>query len=48
MKLFSGVQQWLDERFGWEELTAPLRKKTVPVHRYSHWYFLGGITFSFL
>ena len=44
MKLFSRVQHWLDERFGWEELTAPLRKKTVPVHRYSHWYFLGGIT----
>ena len=23
---------------------APLRKKTVPVHGFSHWYFLGGIT----
>jgi cytochrome b6 len=41
---FARVKQWLDERFGWEDLTAPLRKKTVPVHRYSYWYFLGGIT----
>jgi cytochrome b6 len=38
------IRSWLDERFGWAELIAPLRKKTVPVHRYSHWYFLGGIT----
>jgi len=38
------VRNWLDERFGWAELTAPLRKKTVPIHRYSYWYFLGGIT----
>lgn len=44
MKPFARVHQWVDERFGWEELTAPLRKKTVPVHRYSYWYFLGGIT----
>lgn len=34
----------MDERFNWAELSAPLRKKTVPVHRYSYWYFLGGIT----
>jgi cytochrome b6 len=43
------VRKWLDERFGWAELTAPLRKKTVPVHKLSYWYFLGGITlFLFL
>jgi len=35
---------WLDERFGWEDLLAPLRHKTVPVHKLSYWYFLGGIT----
>ena len=44
MGLFGKVHDWLDERFGWNELLAPLRKKTVPVHRWSHWYFLGGIT----
>jgi len=38
------VRDWLDERFGWSDLTAPLRKKTVPIHGYSYWYFLGGIT----
>ncbi|HKC71313.1 MAG TPA: cytochrome b N-terminal domain-containing protein, partial [Terriglobales bacterium] len=38
------VRSWLDERFGWDELLAPLRHKTVPIHRYSYWYFLGGIT----
>lgn len=41
---FSIVRDWLDERFGWAELTAPLRHKVVPMHRYSYWYFLGGMT----
>ena len=44
MSLLTRVREWLDERFGWAELTAFLRKKTVPVHRLSYWYFLGGIT----
>ncbi len=49
MRLWAHLRDWLDERFGWSELTAPLRKKTVPVHRYSYWYFLGGMTlFLFL
>jgi cytochrome b6 len=38
------VRRWLNERFGWDDLIAPLRKKTVPLHRLSYWYFLGGIT----
>ena len=38
------LRDWLDERFGWADLIAPLKKKVVPVHRYSYWYFLGGIT----
>jgi len=38
------VVQWFDERFGWERLLAPLRHKTVPVHKLSYWYFLGGMT----
>jgi len=38
------ARDWLDERFSWAELIAPLREKTVPVHRLSYWYFLGGIT----
>lgn len=38
------IQTWLDERFGWAELIAPLKKKSVPHHRLSYWYFLGGMT----
>jgi cytochrome b6 len=38
------VQNWLDERFGWAQLVAPLKKKSVPHHRLSYWYFLGGMT----
>ena len=38
------VRNWLDQRLGWQDLIAPLRKKTVPLHRLSYWYFLGGIT----
>jgi len=49
MPVWARVRGWLDERFGWNELTAPLRKKTVPIHRHSYWYYLGGITlFLFL
>jgi len=44
MGVLARVRDWLDERFGWAQLIAPLRKKTVPVHHYSYWYFLGGIT----
>lgn len=42
--MLTRTREWVDERFGWAELTAPLRKKTVPVHKLSYWYFLGGIT----
>ncbi len=38
------IIEWLDERFGWDRLSEPLRHKTVPVHRQSYWYYLGGIT----
>ena len=49
MSLFTRVQAWLDERFHWAELIEPLKKKTVPTHKLSYWYFLGGITlFLFL
>src|SRR5579885_926996 len=49
MSPLRNVRDWLDERFGWDDLIAPLRKKSVPLHRLSYWYFLGGITlFLFL
>ena len=44
MSPLRNLRSWLDERFGWDDLVAPLRKKAVPLHRLSYWYFLGGIT----
>ena len=44
MDAVARVQTWIDERLNVGELVAPLREKTVPVHRYSQWYFLGGLT----
>jgi cytochrome b6 len=40
----ASVREWLDERFPLNDLTALAQKKKVPVHRYSYWYFLGGMT----
>jgi cytochrome b6 len=42
--LVTQLRGWLDERFRWAELVAPLKKKAVPIHKLSYWYFLGGIT----
>jgi cytochrome b6 len=44
MNATARVQSWIDERLNLEEALSPLREKTVPVHRYSSWYFLGGLT----
>ena len=38
------IREWLDERVGLKELAGPLKKKTVPQHKLSYWYFFGGIT----
>jgi quinol-cytochrome oxidoreductase complex cytochrome b subunit len=38
------VRAWVDERFDLAELVKPLKKKTVPIHRLSWLYFLGGMT----
>ena len=35
---------WLDERVGLSEARAIARKKQVPVHRRSVWYYFGGMT----
>lgn len=44
MNALARARDWLDERFALAEMLAPLRKKSVPRHRYSYWYYLGGIT----
>jgi cytochrome b6 len=43
------VWRWLDDRLGLEPLVALSRKKEVPIHRHTLWYYLGGMTlFLFL
>jgi cytochrome b6 len=43
------VLGWLDERLGFSALGPLARKKQVPVHRHSVWYYLGGMAlFLFL
>lgn len=45
----SALWQWLDERIGLAPLVALARKKEVPIHRHSIWYYMGGMTlFLFL
>ena len=35
---------WLDQRIGLKDLEKLARKKEIPVHRHSVWYYLGGMT----
>jgi len=44
LTFLSRARLWFDERFDWAGLVGPLKKKAVPVHKLSYWYFLGGIT----
>ena len=39
--------RWIDERLGLGELLAQARKKRVPVHGHSFWYYWGGISLFF-
>ena len=41
--LSSGIG-WLDERIGLEAIKNLAKKKEVPVHRHTVWYYLGGMT----
>jgi cytochrome b6 len=38
---------WLEERLPLAQLVETVRHKTVPVHRFSVWYFFGGMTLFF-
>jgi cytochrome b6 len=35
---------WLEDRLGLEPLWKLAAKKTVPIHRHTIWYYLGGMT----
>jgi cytochrome b6 len=41
------VYEWVDERLGLEELQAFAKKKEVPDHKHSFWYYFGGISLFF-
>src|SRR5262249_44862029 len=43
----SALMAWLDDRIGLAELAHFARKKTVPVHRHSVWYYFGGVALLF-
>jgi len=38
------VRGWLDARIGLTDLGKIARKKEIPIHRHSIWYYLGGMT----
>jgi cytochrome b6 len=40
----AGLFRWLDERFEFDTFKSIAKKKQVPVHRHSIWYYLGGMT----
>jgi cytochrome b6 len=40
-------RDWIAERLPLREIEEAIRHKTVPLHRYSLWYFLGGMALFF-
>lgn len=45
--MFANIGKWLDDRLGLSTLVELGSHKTVPVHRYSVFYYLGGMTLFF-
>src|SRR3990172_9255860 len=41
------VSTWLHERFDLSGLEYFIRKKEIPLHQHSVWYYFGGITLFF-
>ncbi|MFO7893500.1 MAG: cytochrome bc complex cytochrome b subunit [Longimicrobiales bacterium] len=37
------LYRWLDDRLGFAALYPLLKKKTVPIHKHSIWYYMGGM-----
>src|SRR5215212_591068 len=40
----TATKDWLDERLSISALAKIAAKKEVPIHRYSIWYYFGGMT----
>lgn len=45
--LLSSIYSWADDRLGIDHVLAFAKKKTVPVHSQSVWYYWGGISLFF-
>jgi cytochrome b6 len=43
----TGIQSWLDERFGLSIITRFLKEKTVPQHKHTIWYYTGSAILLF-
>ncbi len=43
-KFTTNLVSWLDERFDLTPVRNLLQHKKVPAHKYSFWYYLGGVT----
>lgn len=41
------IYDWLDERVGLNDLVELAKKKTVPEHKHTFWYYWGGISLLF-
>ena len=39
----AGLKSWAQERLGWDELAHLVQKKEVPIHRWTIFYYLGGM-----
>lgn len=46
-RMKTGIQCWLDERFGVSSIVKFLREKTVPQHKHSIWYYTGSAILLF-
>ncbi|MCG6957332.1 MAG: cytochrome bc complex cytochrome b subunit [Gemmatimonadetes bacterium] len=45
----ANVIAWLDDRVGFSALKPLIKKKEVPIHKHSFWYYIGGMAlFLFL
>ena len=40
----TGIKDWFDERLSISAVSEIARKKEVPLHRHSIWYYFGGMT----
>lgn len=38
------ITRWLDDRLGIGAIASLARKKEIPIHRHSIWYYFGGMT----